>query len=77
MAPNKSLDVSGGIELADKVGGVPFSWLTCTNAGATEVCKAALNVLGVTEEAVADGHFEIRLAYCGSPWRGDMAYPQL
>ena len=47
--------VQYGLELAKKVG-EPFSWLTCTNAGASEVCEAALSVVGVTPEEQACGY---------------------
>ena len=30
--------------------GLRFTWLTCTNAGAAEVCRAALAVAGIGEE---------------------------
>ena len=33
-----------------------FSWLTCTNAGASEVCAAALKVVGVSTAALAGGY---------------------
>ena len=37
-----------------------FYWLTCTNAGASKVCEAALRVEGITEE-------ELRKGYPGDP----------
>ena len=48
--------VARGMELADRAG-QPFSWLTCTNAGSAEVCKAALSLIGVTEAQLAAGYF--------------------
>ena len=33
-----------------------FTWLTCTNAGAAEVCRAALRLRGITEEQLAAGY---------------------
>ena len=48
--------VERGIHLGEEAR-EPFAWLTCTNAGASEVCKAALNLLGVTEEDLASGYF--------------------
>ena len=44
-----------GMELAKKYD-EPFSWLTCANSGASEVCEAALSVLGVTAEQLASGY---------------------
>ena len=35
----------------------PFAWLTCTNKGSSDVCKAALEVEGVTDDEVADGYY--------------------
>ena len=34
----------------------PFAWLTCTNKGASEVCKAALTLEGVTDDQLASGY---------------------
>ena len=34
----------------------PFAWLTCTNKGANEVCKAALELEGVTDDELASGY---------------------
>ena len=48
--------VARGMELA-KEAGEPFSWLTCTNAGAAEVCKAALRLLGITDAELQSGYF--------------------
>ena len=46
--------VARGMELA-KIAGEPFSWLTCTNSGASDVCTAALSVLGISLSDVASG----------------------
>ena len=35
----------------------PFAWLTCTNKGASDVCKAALKLEGVTDDEVASGYY--------------------
>ena len=48
--------VERGMQLA-KEAGEPFSWLTCTNAGAAEVCKAALKHLGITDEELQAGYY--------------------
>ena len=45
-----------GIHLAEEAK-EPFAWLTCTNAGASEVCKAALTLVGVTDNDLKDGYF--------------------
>ena len=45
--------VKRGMALKEEEG-QPFSWLTCTNPGASEVCKAALKVVGVSDAALAD-----------------------
>ena len=45
-----------GMELA-KEAGEPFAWLNCTNAGAAEVCKAALRHKGITGEELQSGYF--------------------
>ena len=34
----------------------PFSWLTCTNAGASEVCAAALRLIGITQQELDQGY---------------------
>ena len=34
----------------------PFSWLTCTNKGASDVCRAALSHKGISEEQLKDGY---------------------
>jgi hypothetical protein len=47
--------VAAGMELA-KQAQEPFAWLTCTNSGASEVCKAALSVVGLTETELASGY---------------------
>ena len=36
--------------------GQVFSWLTCTNAGAAEVCSAALRIAGIDSEEVSRGY---------------------
>ena len=36
--------------------GKPFTWLTCTNEGAAEVCQAALGTMGIREAELADGY---------------------
>ena len=33
-----------------------FTWLTCTNAGAADVCRAALRVAGIDEDDLASGY---------------------
>ena len=43
------------MELASETG-KHFSWLTCTNRGAAEVCEAALRVLEVTQEELDWGY---------------------
>ena len=40
----------------EEASGQVFSWLTCTNAGAADVCLAALSVLGIDEEQLEDGY---------------------
>ena len=47
--------VGTGMRLA-KEAQEPFAWLTCTNKGASEVCKAALDLEGVTDEEIASGY---------------------
>ena len=47
--------VAYGMQIATE-SGKHFSWLTCTNKGASEVCEAALRVLGVTEEELEWGY---------------------
>ena len=46
--------VAKGMHLAD-LHKEPFSWLTITNNGSAEVCRAALEYQGVTEERIAQG----------------------
>ena len=41
--------------LEQSVGQV-FTWLTCTNAGAAEVCLAALQLRGIGEDVLATGY---------------------
>jgi hypothetical protein len=55
---HKSLEtcVASGMQLAEEAG-EPFTWLTCTNAGASEVCEAALSFVGVTADELASGYF--------------------
>ena len=45
-------DVARGLSLEEDNGDV-FTWLTCTNAGAGDVCRAALRVEGIAEEDLA------------------------
>ena len=40
--------VAEGMRKAE-ASGEPFLWLTCTNRGASEVCEAALELLGLTK----------------------------
>ena len=47
--------VAEGIRLAAEKQ-EPFTWLTCTNKGAAEVCRAALDLHGVTEEELSHGY---------------------
>ena len=47
--------VAEGMKIAEQKQ-KPFSWLTCTNAGASEVCRAALALVGVTSEELASGY---------------------
>ena len=47
--------VSRGMQLAvDK--GQPFTWLTATNRGASEVCAAALRLSGITDDELRQGY---------------------
>ena len=48
--------VRTGMRLA-KEAQEPFAWLTCTNRGASEVCKAALDLEGVADEEIASGYY--------------------
>ena len=48
-AYNLDDSVEHGMDLAKETG-KHFSWLTCTNRGASEVCEAALRVLEITQE---------------------------
>ena len=52
-----SLDgaVARGQALQETTGQV-FTWLTCTNAGAAEVCQAALRIAGIEEEELSMGY---------------------
>ena len=36
--------------------GQACTWLTCSNAGAAEVCRAALRLKGIGEEGLATGY---------------------
>ena len=36
--------------------GDAFIWLTCTNAGAADVCRAALRIQGIGEEDLDTGY---------------------
>ena len=57
--------VARGMALA-KEKGEPFSWLTCTNRGAAEVCEAALSLVGVTAADLAQG------AYCDPTTKSEL-----
>ena len=46
--------VREGMRRGEEVG-IPFQWLTVTNAGAAEVCKAALETQGIGEEELKSG----------------------
>ena len=46
--------VAAGMKLAEQAG-EPFSWLTCANSGASDVCTSALSVLGISAEELASG----------------------
>jgi len=50
-----SESVAWGMKLAQSTG-EPFSWLTCTNVGASEVCRAALGAEGVSEADLKTGY---------------------
>ena len=47
--------VRWGLEL-EQSSGRRFTWLTSTNAGAAEVCRAALAVAGIGEEDLSGGY---------------------
>ena len=47
--------VSRGHALQEATG-QDFTWLTCTNAGAAEVCRAALALAGIGEEELSRGY---------------------
>ncbi len=36
--------------------GEVFTWLTCTNAGAADVCRAALSIQGIGDDELAGGY---------------------
>ena len=48
--------VAKGMQLAASRG-VPFTWLTATNRGASEVCAAALRLAGITDKELGQGYF--------------------
>ena len=47
--------VARGMEIAREKG-EPFTWLTCTNAGASEVCEAALATMGISKLDISGGY---------------------
>ena len=47
--------VERGMRLEEQSGQV-FTWLTCTNSGAADVCRAALSIQGITEDELAGGY---------------------
>ena len=47
--------VARGFSLEQDNGDV-FTWLTCTNAGAADVCRAALRIHGIGEEDLETGY---------------------
>ena len=47
--------VRRGQDLEQSTGKV-FTWLTCTNAGAADVCRAALQLQGIGEDDLATGY---------------------
>ena len=47
--------VATGMQLAEAAG-EPFAWLSCTNRGASEVCRAAIALAGITEEELKEFH---------------------
>ena len=47
--------VAEGMRLGEETGEL-FTWLTCTNAGASEVCEAALRNLGISPSSLDDGY---------------------
>jgi len=46
--------VALGMKLADEAS-QPFSWLSCTNKGASDVCTAALSVMGISAGDLTSG----------------------
>ena len=48
--------VACGLQL-EKERKQPFSWLTCTNAGASEVCEAVLRLIGITQADLDQGYY--------------------
>ena len=57
--------VERGMSLAAEKGH-PFSWLTNTNAGSAEVCRAALTLIGLTESDLLKG------GYCDPTTKSDL-----
>ncbi len=57
--------VERGMALAAEKGH-PFSWLTCTNAGSAEVCRAALSLLGIGDADLQKG------GYCDPTTKSDL-----
>ena len=47
--------MADGMQMESATGKL-FTWLTCTNAGASEVCLAALNMLGITRTCLENGY---------------------
>ena len=47
--------VARGMEIVREKG-EPFTWLTCTNAGASEVCEAALATMGISKLDISGGY---------------------
>ena len=43
------------MELAEE-NGYPFTWLTNTNKGTSEVCAAALSLMGISEDELSQGY---------------------
>ena len=55
----RGLSLEDAVRRADELeqcAGQVFTWLTCTNAGAAEVCLAALQLRGIGEDALATGY---------------------
>ena len=47
--------VARGLRIQESTGLV-FTWLTSTNAGAADVCRAALGISGIHDDDLAHGH---------------------